>query len=254
MHALTQEQYWSNVWSLNRADLRPIEPQTAQYLEREYHRFFRLALAGRTGRILEVGCASSRWLPYFALEFGFDVAGIDYSPIGCLQATACLRQVGIEGEIFCCDALADNAGLFGVFDVVISLGLVEHFQDTGEIVKSLARYVKPGGLLISTAPNLAGILGAIQRAVNRPVFDGHLPFSLDHLLDAHRNAKLVIDRAAYLGGLDFHSINTYGIGNARLLLSRVLMRLSRIGWKAPFSMPRDRLWSSAMAVSATKPG
>jgi cyclopropane fatty-acyl-phospholipid synthase-like methyltransferase len=36
-------------------------------------------------RLLEIGCARSAWLPYFAQEFGIDVSGLDYSSKAALK-------------------------------------------------------------------------------------------------------------------------------------------------------------------------
>jgi SAM-dependent methyltransferase len=227
--AFTHEEYWSEVWSSVEDEIRLLDPRKTEYLDQEYHRFFLEALAGRSGRLLEVGCGSSKWLPYLASKFGYRVSSIDYSQIARSRATE-------------------------RFDVVIYLGLVEHFADTSKITRSLARYVRPGGLLISASPNLSGILGSIQRLLNRPVYDVHVPFTLQQLADAYRQVGLVVQRAAYLGGLDFHVLKLLGTpGRAKWLASRILMRLSRLGWMAPFSVPRSRRWSSAMAVIAARP-
>ena len=252
--ALTQERYWSEVWSSDEHKRRSASPEQLGYVEREYSRFFGEVLSGSSGSLLEVGCGASKWMPYFARKFGYHVSGIDYSEVGCAQASELLRQSEVAGIVLCRDALAENTDLCERFDVVISLGVMEHFADTSEIARSFARYVKPGGLLISTSPNLAGVLGLAQRLFNRPVFDVHVPFTLQQLAQAHRQAGLEVKHAAYLGGLDFHELNLLGTrGRAKSLASRVLMRLSRIGCKAPFSAPRTRLWSSAMAVIAVKP-
>jgi 2-polyprenyl-3-methyl-5-hydroxy-6-metoxy-1,4-benzoquinol methylase len=253
--ALTDEHYWTEVWSEAAREDQPAGASPADYLEQELDRFFRRALTGGAKNLLEVGCGSSRWMPYFAHTFGLRVSGIDYSQVGCDQAEALLREAGVRGDVLCRDALAGNSDLVQRFDVVISLGLVEHFADTAEIVRSLARYVRPGGLLISTSPNLAGVLGAAQRILNRPVYEGHVPFQLEDLAQAHCDAGLTVEAAAYIGGLDFHMVNLHGVeARSQRLAHTVLMRLSRIGWHAPFTLPRNRWFSSAMAVSARKPG
>ena len=252
--ALTHEQYWSRIWTSIEDELLTLDPRKASYLQQEYDQFFSQALAGRSGALLEVGCGSSRWMPYFAHKFGFQVSGVDYSEVGCRQASDLLQRAGVSGEVLHRDAFAPNPDLSDRFDVVISLGFVEHFTDTSQTVRSVARYVKPGGLLISASPNLAGILGVGQRLLNRPVYDVHVPFPLEHLTEAHLQAGLAVEHAAYLGGLDFHEVNMVGAkGRLAWMASRALMRLSRLGWKAPFCVPRARLWSSALAVSATKP-
>ena len=134
--ALTHEQYWSNVWTSVGDDLSIIDPRNASYLQREYDRFFVEALAGRSGSLLEVGCGSSKWMPYFAHKFDFRVSGVDYSEIGCEQASALLQRAGVEGQVFLRDALAQNPDLSDRFDVVISLGFVEHFTDTAQTLDS----------------------------------------------------------------------------------------------------------------------
>lgn len=57
---------------------------------------------------LEIGCARSRWLPYFAKEFGFEVSGIDYSEVGSQQATQILFNEGVQGNIVFADSLHQN--------------------------------------------------------------------------------------------------------------------------------------------------
>lgn len=247
---LTDEQYWSDFWQ-SQPETLPIDPKSDQY--REYHRFFSDALRGVGGSLLEVGCGSSRWLPYFVRQFGFQVSGIDYSETGCRQASAILERAGMRGCILERDAMAQNEDLVKRFDVVVSLGLVEHFADTTSVLRSLARYVRPGGVLVSTSPNMAGILGTAQRVLNRSVWEGHVPFTLEQLADAHRKAGLKVDKANHIGSLDFHVLNLHGATRQWKWLSyKVLTRMTRIGWKMPFSLPRTRLWSSGIGVCAVK--
>ena len=248
---LTDEQYWSDLWQSLPDEGSPIDPESDQH--RGYHQFFSDELRGRSGNLLEVGCGSSRWLPYFVREFGFEVSGIDYSETGCRQASAILQRAGMRGRILQRDAMAENEDLLEQFDVVVSLGLVEHFADTVSILRSLARYVRPGGLLVSTAPNMAGLLGTAQRILNRSVYEGHVPFTLEELSDAHRTAGLKVNNASQIGSLDFHVLNLHGATERwKWLVYKVLIRMTRIGWKAPLSLPRTQLWSSGMGVCAVK--
>ena len=86
-----------------------------------------------------------------------------------------LDREHIEGDIYERDAFDTNSDLLGRFDVVVSLGVVEHFRDTTEPVRAFARYLKPRGLMISTCPNMNGILGLSQKLLNRSVYDCHVP-------------------------------------------------------------------------------
>ncbi|HEY9720742.1 MAG TPA: hypothetical protein V6D47_01940, partial [Oscillatoriaceae cyanobacterium] len=100
--------YWKNLWD-GRPCPTPVNPRTpglGNFVERRYDALFRRAFEGQEtqgARLVEFGCAGSQWLPYFALEFGCRVAGIDYTQNGCGQAEAVLARAGVEGEVFCRD-------------------------------------------------------------------------------------------------------------------------------------------------------
>ena len=53
--------------------------------------------------LVEIGCAQSKWLPYFAKVHNLSVAGLDYSEIGCARARALLRHAECRGDIFQAD-------------------------------------------------------------------------------------------------------------------------------------------------------
>jgi len=84
--------------------------------------------------------------PYFAKEFGFKVYGIDYSEIGCKQAREVLSNTGVEGNVICAIFFSPPENLIDAFDVVVSFGVVEHFEDTAGIA-AFSRFLKPNGIL-----------------------------------------------------------------------------------------------------------
>src|SRR5664280_641769 len=86
--ARTDEQYWERIWI--HSDLpRPVDLNDRglrNHATRALHAFFEQALAsisGRDGSLIELGCAHSKWLPYFARRFGLQVTGLDYVERGC---------------------------------------------------------------------------------------------------------------------------------------------------------------------------
>jgi len=247
---LTNAEYWSQVWSeLNLPP--PINPTSSPFI-RELCDFLRQALDGRSGSLMEIGCGSSRWLPYFS-KLGFEVAGIDYSAEGCRQAQMILDRERINADILERDAFTPNPDLVAKFDVVVSLGVIEHFRDTEGTVRAFSRYLKPGGLLISTCPNMAGLLGLSQRLLNRPVYDRHVPLTAEHLRKAHESAGLTVKNCSYIGSLDFHVVNLHEVTRFdKRQAHRVLMRLSRIGWKLPIRLKRGRLFSSYVGCAAQR--
>lgn len=205
-------EYWDAVWegeSIPTA-LDPHDRSMRNLIERRFHRFFAHAFAGRqtVGKpLLEVGAGRSRWLPYFASEFGFDVAGIDYSPIGRAQGEAILRQTGISGGIHLADFLTPPEEMLGAYDVVVSFGLVEHFETTSACVASLSRFLQPEGLMITVIPNLVGVVGWVQRRVCRSIYDIHVPLDREGLRRAHEVAGLSVLTCDYFLGADLAAVN-----------------------------------------------
>jgi hypothetical protein len=100
--------------------------------------------------------------------------------------------------VTCADLFAPPDALLGRFDVVTSFGVVEHFDDTAGCVRALARMLRPGGMVLTEVPNMAGGVGAIQRALDRAVYDMHVPLDAEALATAHRDAGLVDVSSEYL--------------------------------------------------------
>lgn len=263
---LTDAAFWDSNWE-KRGLPEPINPHSARSRYLFYtliHRKLRLLFAGldpaRT-RLIEVGCGSSAWLPYFAKEMGFQVSGLDYSEIGCRQTRAVLDHEGVKGDVYQADMFNPPAELQGAFDVVFSFGVVEHFQPPERCVQALTKLLRPGGIVVTVVPNLLGALGAMQSWVDRSVYDVHVLHTDKTLADAHRLSGLDVLESDY-----FFSVNFGWVIEAHAPPSltrwpklRVLSALrwgSRLSWwleqqLAP--LPPGRLLSPAILCAARKP-
>jgi 2-polyprenyl-3-methyl-5-hydroxy-6-metoxy-1,4-benzoquinol methylase len=263
----TSESYWSHEWSTS--DLPAPIPagggsRLSDHVNATFHRYFvehLLPIAPRGSRLLEVGCARSAWLPYFHRELGYEVAGIDYSEVGCAQARVVLEREGVTGTVVCRDLFDPTPELVGGFDVVFSRGVVEHFDDTAACIDALATYLRPGGVMLTIVPNLAGAIGLVQRLVNRPVYDMHVPIDRDQLAAAHRAAGLDVVRSEYVLPANFgvNNLNDVRSGTPSWLLKRgvlaVLVRVSMATWwleRRGIRIPRSRLFSPYAFCLATR--
>jgi len=185
--------------------------------------------------LLEVGCARSHWLPYFAHEHGARVCGLDYSAIGCDIERAILRDAEVDGEIICGDLFDPPPALTNRFDIVVSFG-VEHFDDTAAVVRALREYLKPDGILVTVAPNMVGAIGLIERCINRRVYDLHVRLTPRDLAKAHADAGLTVHAAHYFLSTNFGVLNTNGLDErsrmtrAKLALCVNLGRVSKGIW------------------------
>jgi 2-polyprenyl-3-methyl-5-hydroxy-6-metoxy-1,4-benzoquinol methylase len=221
--------YWDQLWDSTRAPVRRMPlPWLRAHWRREFARYFRGVFENHATeglRLLEIGCAQSPWLPFFATEFGFSVAGLDYSAEGCRQAVSALDRAGVQGEIVCTDLFTPPDNMLGSFDVVVSFGVVEHFDDTAGCVAAAARFLKPGGMLITSIPNMTGLVGAMQRALNRPVFDVHVPLDADQLRQAVVRAGLDVISCDYFMSVNLAVCNLKGVdrGSLTFTVKRMIM-------------------------------
>jgi 2-polyprenyl-3-methyl-5-hydroxy-6-metoxy-1,4-benzoquinol methylase len=165
----------------------------------------------RPHTILEVGCGDSRWLPYLARELGVESAcGIDYSPVGAELARERLAASGVRGEVHCVDMFHAGAEQVGRYDLVYSLGVVEHFEDTAAAIRAILAFVKPGGTLITEVPNMRSFHGLLSWLYQPAVLRKHKPLTLAQLARAHHGLGLE-DIRAVRSGLFSLGIPAWGI-------------------------------------------
>ena len=154
--------------------------------------------------LLEIGCGSSGWLPYFARKYNLKVSGIDYSQIGCRLAEENLKMQNIPyGEIICKDIFESDCTNGKKYDIIFSYGVIEHFDNADEVVKIFTSYLNPGGIIISLVPNLNGAMGVISRYFVMDIYKMHIVIDSDKLKKLHRSNKLELVKCNYAGTFTF---------------------------------------------------
>jgi 2-polyprenyl-3-methyl-5-hydroxy-6-metoxy-1,4-benzoquinol methylase len=259
--ALTDRNYWQGTWTRSGVP-RPVDLQDRSlrnHATQALHGYFAAMLppiAAGHGNLIEIGCAHSKWLPYFARCWGLQVTGLDYVAHGCEVSRQMLREAGVSGEIIHGDMFNPPQELLGRFDVVYSMGLVEHFEDTAAAVSACAAFAKPGGLIITTVPNLAGLTGTLQRVLDRQVYDKHIVLGSKALRAAHAAAGLSVIDCRYLLSANLAVVNHPAI---RPMLLNKAVRGALIGatlavWllDRAVTVPPSRLMSPYVACSARR--
>lgn len=230
-------------------------------LDALYHQIF-AGIDTKQKTFLELGCAMSVWLPYFAKEFGFRVTGLDYSEIGCEQERQVLQKAEVQGEIICADFFNPPAELTEQFDYVYSSGVAEHFIPTERCLAAFASFLKPGGTMITIVPNLTGTVGWLTKACNRPVYDIHVLLENDDLQRAHEKAGLTVDFCRYFLSTGFGVANVSGLDQSSTAtkikkhLIKNLERLSVLIWMIEnnsFPLPATKIFSPYVVCVARKP-
>ena len=65
------------------------------------------------------------------------------------------------------------------YDMVLSFGLIEHFNDTQFIINEHLKFLKPGGTLFITLPNFKSVNGWVQKNFDKENYDKHNISSMD---------------------------------------------------------------------------
>lgn len=88
------------------------------------------------------------------------------------------------------------------YDLVLSCGLIEHFNDTADIINRHIAFVKPGGRLLITLPNFKAVNGWFQRNFDKENYDKHNIGCMDPILLARicEDAGLEVLQSRYFGG------------------------------------------------------
>lgn len=254
--------HWERTWQFKPIPktVDPDDPQTTP-VQKRLHEFYRRnfdRLRLRNGALIEVGCGNSRWLGYFAREFGCRVTGLDYSEAGCASARRILADCHVDGAVIHGDLFDPPLHLVQSFDVVVSNGLVEHFDETTHAVGALCRFLRPGGVIITSIPNMRGLPGFLQRHLDRSLYDIHVPLSREMLIDAHSAAGLEVIECCYY---PFIHLGVLQISSQKGTFAKTWFRatqfgINRLGWiferKSPV-VPNSKWVSPYVFCVARKP-
>jgi SAM-dependent methyltransferase len=253
---LTSPTFWDEVH--DQRDQTRLYPRPRFYLldcelERVFHRHLK-SLAGQT--MIEFGCGSSTWLPYFVKQHKMRIVGIDYSAQGIENARRILLRNGIAGELIQGDFLLPGAPVQARASAIFSLGLIEHFPDTRTVLAALAQYLRPGGTIISWLPHTKGRIVRWSCRLNPGLENVYKVLNLDDVADSHRQCGLQVTEAVYTQFADLTLINLSRLGRQ---WQKWLYRLFRL-----ISLPlvlagrctgfflRWPAWCSGMVVVARK--
>ena len=154
---LTTKSHWEGAWA---APPRWKLPSPLAVPTRNMQRLLRPAV--RPGmRVLELGCAPGKLLAWVAAKLDARVSGLDYSDRGITWARTLFDALGIPADLRCEDVFRSTFEPAS-FDVVYSAGLIEHFEDPRDIVRTHVALAKPGGTTLIAIPDYGGIYGRLQ--------------------------------------------------------------------------------------------
>lgn len=106
------------------------------------------------GDILDFGCGSGH-LDVFLARRGFNITGVDLSPVGIAIASLIRERESVEVKNRLSFLVADVTTGFPThskFDAAWSAHVFEHIKNPGPVLGGLKNWIKPGGALLISVP------------------------------------------------------------------------------------------------------
>ena len=155
---MTTQQYWEQVHAGQpRMRLPSLLVASTRNLQRLLRRYIRPGM-----EVLEIGFAPGKQLAYVASILGARVSGLDFSLQGVSFAKSMFERLRITADLRCEDVFATTLRT-NRFDVVYSVGLIEHFDDPRPLVRRHVEFLKPGGTAVILIPNYRDLYGRLQQ-------------------------------------------------------------------------------------------
>jgi 2-polyprenyl-3-methyl-5-hydroxy-6-metoxy-1,4-benzoquinol methylase len=130
------------------------------------------------GSCFEIGCYPVLFLIYVCKRFGYTANGIDWIPLLRTHTREFLRRNGVQtGELYCEDF--ERFECTKQFDLVYSLGFIEHFWNLEEVIQKHISLVKPGGMLFLSCPNFRGLQHVFHRIFDAENLKAHVLPTMD---------------------------------------------------------------------------
>jgi len=176
--------------------------------------------------ILEIGAAPGKWLSLFPQD-RYTVSGIEYSQQGMHALRENMDLLGIKpldlihGDFFTLEPRA-------CYDVVMSLGFVEHFDDPIPVIRRHVEWLRPGGVLVIGVPNFTGLHGFAQRLLDLDILRAHNTTMMNRDFFDSLPVHLEIDKLSfdYLGSFEPSLPMTYRRRTLTNILPKVALRLA----------------------------
>ena len=108
-----------------------------------------------SGRLLDVGCGAGFFLDA-ARSRGYDVAGVDLSPVPAAFAS---ETFGLDVAV---GSLYDYRAPDGSFDAITIFQTIEHDPEPTALCEQLFRMLAPGGALMVTTPAADGFVARVM--------------------------------------------------------------------------------------------
>jgi len=169
---LLEKQYWDNFWSSIQLPMEIDSKSQSSIARGVFDIFERYVPKKPAGKVLEIGGAPGRFLTYWA-KAGCEVHALDYSSTGCQKTRENFQLLSLPVTVHEMDVRGASKQL-PQFDIVYSLGFIEHFHDLDVVLEEHHKLLKPGGLLFIGVPHFMDVFWPILSRFAPHITGGHV--------------------------------------------------------------------------------
>jgi SAM-dependent methyltransferase len=206
---ITSQGFWEEFWSTVKIPARVDREFKNDRMIAEIFEHYLSHAENAPVRAFEVGCAPGKWLVFLNESLGYSVEGCEYVPSAVERTKENLRACGLPSDpyaVFETDFF--DMSIAPSYDIVYSLGFMEHFRNYQAVFERHVGLTLPGGYVVIGYPSFRGINGLIQRSVDKwlesPLLPSHnldvmCPKILNNLARRSRLESLFL---GYVGGFE----------------------------------------------------
>jgi SAM-dependent methyltransferase len=225
---LTDQQFWIDYWGkINLPVFVDFKFKNDRVIAEEILN----SIDKRGQSVFEIGCAPGKWLSLLAKERSCNVTGIEYVHVAAEKTIENLHIQNItnfniiHGDFF-------NYHPDQKFDIVLSLGFIEHFDNFEKVLNDKLAILAPQGQLIIGIPRFRGINYFLQLCIDKfidlKLLPSHnlTPMCTEVINDFADKNNLSIICNKYIGGFEPGLFPVGQISNtyARVTI-KIIMRL-----------------------------
>ncbi len=171
---LTDKAFWANYWESKKGLAFKVPGDYT------FHRLIKNIVDEKhPATAVELGCFPGYYAIFLKKYFGVKTTLFDY-----YVHPKVLKEVLTANDLTEKDIDVIEGDLFNYqpkekYDLVLSCGLIEHFNDTKDIIARHLPFLAPGGTLLITLPNFTGVNGWVQRKYDMSNYEKHNISSMD---------------------------------------------------------------------------
>jgi SAM-dependent methyltransferase len=170
--AFTSEEFWESFWKNVTIPVQYDPDFNNDRAIGDIIMRFAPGVSDFSKKAIEIGCAPGKWMLFLLGKLGYTVHGCEYIRSGVEKTRQNFEYFHVpaenyrifQGDFFTLDLECD-------YDLVLSLGFIEHFKDFRLVMERHLALLKKGGLMIVGLPRFIGINWLIQMIIDRHTAD-----------------------------------------------------------------------------------